>query len=533
MPRTAPFAPARRRLRGGALPFLLLLIGAGLTLAAYTTEGARLKSSAAQLKHATDAAAMAVTQAYAGDSGTDVQALAEKYVRANLGMDAIQLENGLDVALERVTRDDAKGFRVSATFRAEASMLGPGADVTVSSAAVALSKSLEVALALPNTGAENSSNLAVLRRLGKQFAENLVAGRNNAWLALVPYSQAVNVSPDYTNPTTRSPRGPSADHRQRLTQWAMSSALRPVELTSLFRTGYSGLHDARIPDRRANLLCMYRGLYRGENYFWDAAPSGQFRIYYRHDLPVNGSPGADPISWVGPNPDFGQATGVNDTRSMVADKGCPSAPLLPLTNDLDKIEERLEQMSTRFNVNYAIAMGWSAMALAPAFRGAAGWNLEDDLPRDFDDDGGDTVKAIILLGNTTDQRWFDSDSYNAYVGEAVQGCEELGCVHDSVITQRFANLCKSFQARKLRFFLIVVGQDEIENNDLGAEGTVDGASEFRRIAGPGLEGCAEKSADLTYLSGYDFVAAEGRIQSRLDNIADELRQKSNFIRLIE
>lgn len=532
--RTLPLRHASRQ-RGAAAILLLFLISAVVALAAYSADGTRMTASAAQLKRATDAAALAAAQAYAADANADIQAIAEQYVSTNLGMDSAQTGRQVRVSTATFTHGSNAdpAVRVTATFEASAMLkdAGPQA-VSVHSAAAALKSALEVALTLPNSGAENERNLAVLRRLGMHFAENLVKDRKEAWLALVPFSQSVNVSPDYTNPSTRAPVGPSANHRQRLNTWAMPSALRPIELTSLFRTGYSGLHDPRIPDRRANLLCMYRGLNRGENYYWDKAPSGQFQIYYRHDLPVNGSPGANPISWRGPNPDIWPDQTV-DTRFMVADKGCPSAPLLPLTNDMNKIEERLGQMSTRFNTNYAIAMGWSAMALAPAFRGTSGWNLEDDLPKDFKDDGGNSYKAIVMLVNTTGERWFDSDAYNAYNAQPIDGETGSDGENTSLRTQRFARLCDSFRERKLRFFMIAVGQDEIANNDLGAEGTVDGASEFRRLAGPGLARCAVKSSDITYIQGFDFAAAESRIQDLLDKVLSDIRQQSSYVYLVE
>ncbi|MBT0570727.1 hypothetical protein KIK84_10330 [Curvibacter sp. CHRR-16] len=513
--------------QGGIAPLLLLLTGATLTLLVYATAGTRLKTDAAQLKRATDAAAMAVTQAYASDKKTDVQTLAEKYVRTNLGMDAQQLQNQLSVSVERVTRDDAQGFRVSATFHTEATALERSADVTVSSAAVGLYKAVEVSLALPNTTSETSSNLAVLRRLGMRFADQLVADRNNAWIALVPYSQSVNVSPDFTDPTTRTPRGPSAAHLARLRSWTTANALRPQRLQALFRTGFSGLSDARMPDRRANLLCLFRGLHQGENYFWDSAPGAQFGVYYRHDLPENGSLGADPISWIGPDPTFGSISGALDTRFLVADRGCPAAPLLPLTNDLDKVQERLSQMSTRFNANYAIALGWSAMALAPAFRGSSGWG-STELPHDFDNEDGETVKAIVMLVNSTGQRWFDTDIYNAW-GEDFPASSN----QNSTVSQRFSSLCDSFKKHKVRLFMVVVGKDEIENDDLNSSGTINAASAFRRIAGSALQACAQEDSDHTYMTAFDFVASEDRIQNQMDKIVEKLRQTSNFIRLIE
>lgn len=504
------------RQRGVSAVFLLFLIAAVAVLTAYASDGTRMTADAAQMKRATDAAALASAAAYAKSRDADLQDIAERYVAANLGMDRSQLRRALSIRVETITKDDMPGTRVTATFEAASMLSGtPAEAVSVASAAVSRQRSLEVAMAIPNTLGEDASNLAALRRLGKSFANGLIENSESTWLSLVPYSQSVNVY------------DPAQSNRIRL--WSAPGALNPVELTSLFRTGYASLADRRIPDRRANLLCVYRGLNRGQNYFWTDPPSGQFGVYYRHDLPDNGSPGATPISWVGPNPDFGQANGVNDTRWMVADRGCPSAALLPLSKDLGKIGERLDQMSTRFNVNYAIAMGWSAMALAPAFRGGSGWALDEDLPRDFDDGTGDRVKAIVFLVNSSEQRWFDTDSYNAYTGEKIDGDSDSGGGEASVVTERFTRLCNSFRARDLKFFLIVTGNDEATDED----GQILSASAFRRIAGPGLAVCAEKGSDQIYLTGKDFVASEGRIQSRLDDIVSELRQLAALTMLVE
>lgn len=523
MIRRMPATSAARQ-RGAAAWLLLLLITGVLALAAYTASGTRMTGDAAQLKRATDAAALAAAMAQVREEDADIQAVAARYVASNLGMDSAQLNNALTVVASSIESDAGEpGVRVSATFRAGSMLSGAGPqEVTVASAAVAIQKSLEVSLALPNTLNEDNSNLATLRRLGKRFARNLIDDSDRTWLALVPYSQSVNVY--------------DANQSNRIRSWASAAALNPVELTSLFRSGYGSLADRRISDRRANLLCMYRGLNQGENYFWDEAPSGQFGIHYRADLPENDTAyGVTPftISWVGPNPSFGEATGTNDTRYMIADRGCPSAALLPLSNDLNQIDTRLDQMSRRFNTNYAIAMGWSAMALAPSFRGSAGWGLDDDLPKEFDGGSGDRIKAIVFLVNSSGQRWFDNDTYNSYVGEVMDGCSSDGSsctgMSEAIVAARFANLCSSFRARNLKFYLIVTGSDEATDED----GQITSASDFRRIAGPGLETCAENSSDQVYLTGSDFVASEDQIQDRLDAIADELRQQSNLVRLIE
>jgi Flp pilus assembly protein TadG len=509
----------RSRQRGSAALLLLLLLTGLVALAAFNSDSTRMSADAAQLKRATDAAALACAAALVEDENADLQQIAERYVRANLGMDDEQTGNALHITVTLGKNDGDSTVRVQADFSAQALLNDAGPQqVSVASTAAARQKSLEVALALPNTLNENSAELAVLRRLGKGFARELIGERDNTFLALVPYSQSVNVY--------------DAQNTGRIRNWASSGALNPVELTSLFRSGYGSLADRRMPDRRANLLCVYRGLNRGENYHWEQSPSGQFQIYYRHDLPSNDLVyGIEPyeISWTGPNPDFGQATGVNDTRYLIADRGCPHAPLLPLSNDLAAIDARLEQMRSRFNTNYAIALGWSAMALAPSFRGGNGWGLQDDLPHDFDEDSSDHVKAIVFVVKSTGQRWFDSDSYNSYVGKKIDGDNDSGSSNDSLITQRFRNLCTSLRARDIKVFLIVTGSDEAEDEN----GNITSASYFRQVAGPGLNVCAERNADQTYLKGSDFAASEGQIEDRLQEISSRLHVLSNDLRLIE
>ncbi|QTF09885.1 pilus assembly protein [Brenneria izadpanahii] len=523
-----------RQERGAGAAFYVLSAMALLVSAAFIVDTSTSTGDATQIKRATDAAALAVGhQAVISNNENkdydpeQMTQLAFDYVKANLGLNSALAENmTLDKVSVREGRsgNDYPTYTVTASFTTAPELLQLGdSEQEVYSTVEVRNHSMEVALILPNTLKEDSANLAALRRIGNEFAENLIGDRENIWLALVPHSQAVSVY--------------DAEHTNRVRQWASSAGLNPVELTSLFQSGYGSLADRRIPDRRYNLLCMYRGLNRGENYFWDEAPSGQFRIYYRYDVNVSNAYENYSISWIGPNPDFGQATGVNDTRTLVVDMGCPYAPLLPLTNDLDKIADRLDEMRTGFNVNYAIAMGWAAMALAPAFRGASGWDLDDELPKDFDEGNDERTKAIVMLVNSTDMLWFDSDSYNAYVGETIDGCrsdttENDGCTSEQLITERFANLCASFRERNLHFFLVVTGNDEAENEDENG-GTIASASAFRRVADAGLAGCAEKSADLTYYNGADFVASESKIRNRLSEITDELHQKSGFVRLIE
>lgn len=497
--------------RGASAITVVLILAGCLAVVAFVTSGTRMTSDAAQLKHATDAAATAVALAYSRDKSVDVQEMAERYVNANLGMDAAQLGRELEVSVEPISKGDYDGFRVTATFVAEASMLmAESQKVSVASAAVAVYSPLEIALVLPNTSSETEAELAVLRRLAKEFAESMIEDKPDRWLALVPYSQTVNVY--------------DSNFPNRIRQWAASGALNPVELTSLFRdNGYSisSLASRNMPDLQMQLLAVYRGLYEGENYFWTEPPAGAFKIHYRADLPIN-APSMPYIHWVGPNPTFGQATGVNDTRYIVADKGCPAAALLPLTNDMNAIEARLNKMQSQFNVNYAIAMGWAGMALSPAFRGSTGWgDLEH--PRDFSDDDNTNLKAIVMLANTTGN-WFDTDAYNSYVGESTDDGSGNNQQYSTVV-RRFQNLCRSFNDHDILFYFIGVRPGDPEDH---------GRYLFEQYAYEPLLVCGGGNKDnITFANSDSFAGGEGEIRKKLERIAASLESKSSFVRLVE
>ena len=503
------------RQHGSVAPFLALGLAGALMATAFALDSSFLIDNAAQLKRATDAAALAVGNEYVLDNRTsqqELQQLAFSYVHNNLGMDSELAKAITDDAItltQTESDNEHVRFQVAIDYQPTSTLLNTGAEpVLVQSTAEVFSHPVEIALMLPNTLSEESADISALRRMGKKFAEELLQDSNQLWLSIVPYSQSVNIF--------------DANDAGRIQRWARPGALTPIELTSLFRTGkISNLADMRFPDRRANLLCMYRGLAARQNFDWDEPPAGQFKIYYRHDLPENGSPGAPPVSWVGPNPDFGQANGTNDTRWIVADKGCPNAALLPLTNNQNEIDERLDEMSTRFNVNYAIAMSWAAAALSPQMRGATGWG-DTRLPLDFDEDNsGKNTKIIIMLANTTGN-WFDTDAYNFDADESSDG--ETGTDGSRQFAQqRFIDLCNSFRQRNLKFHFIGVRPGDPA--DFGRQ-------LFDQIAGPGLEVCAEDGGSMQFADATNFAEGRPQIESLLDNIIKDIA-RTNYVRLVE
>lgn len=497
---------------GAVLPFAVLIIVGGVIAVSFAVDTTRMVNSSAQVKRATDVAALAIGNiqlANGNGDNVDLQKIASGYVLSNLGMDS-GLINQIEAEQVTVTKGEVDGsptYKVSVSLIAQSDLLKAGGqEQVIYSTVEVVSRPTEVALILPNSGVENSAELAALRKVSKEFARNLLGDESagtainqKVWLSLVPFSQSVNVY--------------DADDPDRINRWAEFGALNPPELRSLFKTGkVRSLADPRFPDRAADLLCMYRGLSKGENFFWDQSPSGQFEIYYRHDLPENGSPGAPPVSWVGPNPNFPD-TQAKDTRWIVADKGCPSAPLLPLTDDLAEIDARLDQMSTRFNVNYAIAMGWAGAALSPNMRGAVGWG-DNELPLDFSPDSNN-VKVIVMLVNTVGN-WFDTDAYNFNSGEAPNDSTGFA-------SRRFSDLCRDFNSKGIKFFFIGVRPGDPEDF---------GRTLFADVAGPGLRECASGDGNFHFADASNFTEGQGQISSSLEEIADDIR-RNYYARLIE
>ncbi|WP_230389682.1 hypothetical protein [Vibrio nitrifigilis] len=499
---------------GSVMPFPVLVFAGAIAVMAYSFDTTRTVDSISQVKRATDAAAMAIGYKELANSNNDSKAdlliIARDYISNNLGMDSL-LQEQVDLSTVQIqtgtTSDGAITYKVSVDVKVEAVQLGEELDdKTISSTVEVMARPTEISMMLPNTNSESDADIAALKRLGKSFADDFIQTSSSGnssdqkrWLSLVPFSQSVNVYDD--------------SDTDRITRWAASGALNPSELRSLFRTGkVNSLADERFPDRVAHLLCMFRGLGAGENFYWDQSPVGQFGIYYRHDLPENGSPGADPISWVGTNPDDPGSTAV-DTRWIVADKGCPNAPLLPLTNDIDKIDERLDEMTSRFNVNYAIALGWAAASLSPQMRGSNGWG-DSQLPLDFGEES-QRYKAIIMLANTTGD-WFDTDSYNFSVDDQVND-DVTGFAR-----QRFIDLCRSIRQNNIHVYFIGVRP---------GDPTEFGRVLFDKVAGPGMLTCTEGTDNMYFADASSFAGGESQIESALEDIAQDIR-RNYYVHLI-
>ncbi|WP_233964063.1 Tad domain-containing protein [Pectobacterium versatile] len=507
--------------KGAGTAFYTLGAMALLVTAAFIVDTSTATGDATQIKRATDAAALAVGHQATinGEeySQEETNKLAYDYVKNNLGMNSALSEKlaAGDVSVtEGRNSETRKTYTVTVAFETKPSLLSLGArKQEVYSTSEVINRPTEIAFVMPVTGDMSEGDIRSLKSVSRSFVERMLSSadgkRDNLWLSLVPYSQSVSVY--------------DAEDANRIRRWAAPGALNPPELRSLFASGVvSSMADRRFPDRRANLLCMYRGLGREENFFWDEPPVGQFKVYYRHDLPQNGSPGAPPISWRGPNPDFDDTNAV-DTRWIVADKGCPNAALMPLTNEESRLNQRIEQFSARFNTNYAIGMSWAGAALSPNMRGSDGWG-DATLPLDFNLDGnGDGQKVIVMMANTVGD-WFDTDSYN-FNRNQFSGSSGSDVAREFA-QQRFRDLCSSFRARNIKFYFVGIRPGDPEDF---------GRNLFDREATPGLLICTEGEKRMSFIDGAGFGAegVEDQLIQRLNRIAGQIETEGGYVRLVE
>lgn len=505
-----------------AVNVVFFLIG-GIALTAFVVDATRVSADGARLKQATDAAAQAVAMEAAKDSETDVLGMAQRYVVVNLGLDKEQLSRDLSVAVEPVTWNDYEGYRVSASFRALPSLLGgPGKTVEVASAAVAIYNPLEIAFVAPSTINETQRDMQAIRDIGEAFYDEVIDGRADRWMALVPYSDGVNVWDD-------------AKGVSRIRSWAMPDRIEPQWFRYIKQgAGVSNMASPDMPDVRKKILHVRRGMRGGELFDWTEPPAGSFEISaetcYGGNCIMSNYPGGWPyITWRGPViPSAGNGlTGPTDQRWIAADGTVPLTALLPLTDEREKFTARLQKMigdheEINHAINMNIAMGWGAMALSPGFRGIDGWG-DLDHPRDFSEDGKSTVKAIVMLANLNGSLIdIDMDANNFYLDlESLGGSADTG--DRDFVRQRIEDLCDSFKSHQdFYFYMLIVPPSTNES----------GLRRYNELK-PTLLACGRNSGDVSEVETPSFAEGKETVIDGLKRIASDLESKSSFARLIE
>lgn len=508
------------RQRGISAVLLLFLIGGAAALAAYTTESTRLSSNAAQLKRATDAAALALANDASNDgtTATQRQELASRYVSANLGMDSELARQLQRIDVEESRDGDQRTFRVSASFEARPLLLGGASrEVVVQSAAQAQHPRTEVALIIDSTMAlKTVADLRAQAEAAKYFVDQLFTAsqgsgpddeRGGLWMSVIPFAQEVNVyDPD----------------DDRIHRWTSRAALRPTyhEALNFFRdmwqAGYRDLSDRRIPNRRAERLGLFRGRGPHERMFWDNPPTQPtFQIVYdpistalaELSKPIPSSRRYYAIS-------FQQTTngGGIGSHTWETDWDIPNATLLPLEASRQKIHERIDSIDGGSQSVIPNAMGWAGSTLSPSWRGSAGWG-DDELPLDYDPDAkGGRYKSIVMFF-----KW--SDHINDSLGN-LWNYGASGTKADTLT--RYQELCRDFDARGIKVYAVV--------HDISSGGIANDQWSHINALTNWLPACTGNGERMQVVSGPAFVDSA---KSAFKSIADEIKREQRPPRLIE
>lgn len=522
---------------GGMAPFMVLGIAGVMFAGAYAFDATRMTTSAAQIKRATDAAAMAVAMAAAENSGLDTAALrqmAETYVQNNLGMDAaLDSDNIRNVTVSVAASGMGRTYTVGAQMRSVSALVNAGTTwIDVASVAYAESPKTELAIVVPEQGEVSRAERQLLVDELDTFLDTLFGDaaddtRKNLRVAVVPYGQhGVNVVKINSNlvPLARG---------ERLIRWVQRSSYQadPESIGRVFPWATStpritgGHASASVPDARANRLCLHHVDQR-DNYFpWRGGALRAFNLDYKMDQTNDGH---YRHPWPTGNPLIIRLFTNNDPNQfhrLVKDIHCPDTPLLPLEASKAKIKQQLSNVVSASrvidrdggdagaNVSYVPGLVWAGRALSEDMRGQAGWE-DSDYPLDFGT-GGDSKKYFIMFAKLVPQG-FVSGATNEAITDFSTGAE-LRNLRRGVET-----LCQEFLEAGITGYFIGLNQ------------APKGDSIFSQTIKPGVQVCTDGDDRYAFAPGATLAGESARafLRDKLETIASEILESGSKVRLI-
>lgn len=436
------------------LAFIMLTLGAG-TAVDYV-RGAHQQTA---LATAIDAAALAVAASGKTDIA-ELEQLARDYISANFS----NLEyEGSDLDLNVVVTENIVQITATqlmpTTFMKIASIetmdLGAFSEVT------RRASGLEVVLVLDNTGSMNSGGkLASLKTAATDLTEMLfgdVEVSSGVKMAVVPFSAAVNVGPQYTTET-----------------WLDHTGLNPIShLHFSDATKHNSWAWSQLANMQWNGCVEQRKVAAGVNYDVDdttpsiASPDTLFPIYFAPDEPTNSNNASSKPGWGGgfvnsyladwrSNESVSSTTKSNTSLSdrqrryqkyvgtspTGAGPGyqCGIKPLTPLTGVKQTILDAINIMTADGGTNIASGVGWGLRVLSPTVPFTEGVAYDDD----------DWNKVMIIMTDGEND-WGSvltnmNGSYYGGYGYTSQSSTRLGMAtiadRDGVYNDRTAVACQ-------------------------------------------------------------------------------------------
>lgn len=390
-----------------------------------------------RLAAALDAAGLAMGAAPPGTTQTELKRIGQLYFNQNYGNDGL---TGQPVAMQASFSQDLNTITVSAMTQVPtnfARTLGfESIPVAAQSEVRRLSKALELAMVLDNTGSMwGNNNIQALRDAASTMV-NILFGSNtvhpNLKIGLVPYSVAVNVSPVANEVMTAFPKPLDASNRD-TENWKGCVIERAAP------------HDTQ--DTGTTIGGKWT------QYWWPTSTDNNWKATVRDKYGR-----------------ITQAADVNNDNSKLDNGvhgpniGCPT-PIVPLTNVKQTLLDAIKAMTAwnRGGTMSSVGMSWGLRMLSP----------EPPLTQGVAWDNPDWKKAVVLMtdgdnllynltGNAgvnqpdsaTSSDWSAYGRIDTTFAQSIFHTKNLNTVRDMLNT-KLASVCQDMKAKKITVYTII------------------------------------------------------------------------------
>jgi len=452
----------------------------------------RYSEARTRLADALDAGVLAVGAA--GDmSEDDAYAIVEDWLTVHMDKDF----DGV-WALDSVTRDDDGKIVAVATGTVEttvARVLGvTEIPITITSEVVPSLGKVEVALVLDNTGSMKGTKLTKLKSAAKELVDSLVNASKKAEdlkIALVPFSQTVNVGSGYKDAAWLDKAGNSAAAKslflgQKVNRFTLFQKLGKtwggcVETRGPAYEATDTLPDAGVadtlyvpyfapdePGAKGNGGTYYNS-YLNDSKLADIeaavgskAAAGKEFLHYQGDI----------LKYNAGNPQGG-TTSSKLKYAYGPNSGCEIAPLLRLSTDATKVKSAVDKMTAAGNTDIPIGATWGWNVLAPDGPFADGAPYGDKEWKKF---------AVIMTDGNNENEVIDTPNLNRsyYAGVGYVWQERMGVpanntsksARTAARDQRLGQICAAMKAKGILVYTV-----RVEVNDGSSDVLLNCASE--------------------------------------------------------
>jgi len=347
--------------------------------------------------------------------------------------------------------------------------------ITVTTQAIRSLGKVEVVLVLDNTGSMRGAKLAKLKDAAKSLVDDLVNATkdpNDLKIALVPFSQTVNVGSQYQNASWMDNQAASSIHDDIFTKanGAVYTGTNRFTLFSAMNVDWGGCVESRpypydvteAPPTAATPDTLY------VPYFAPDEPdsrrksrrkNGRFGAFYNDYLTDKEYSRSDwkipqgyPDKYIGQTPKSGTSP---VGYKYGPNAGCEIAPLQRLTTNSSKVKSAINAMTAAGDTNIPFGLAWGRHVLSPE-KSPFGDGVE------YDSD--EWIKVIVLMtdGNnhntTTGNR---NDSLYSGVGYIWQNRLGVGAGSSirnrtSAMDERLTELCTDIKNTSIEIYTMRV-----------------------------------------------------------------------------